>query len=1459
MKTKLTKTLAVLFFFSALVLNAQAQNKPEFYLSGLQYMLRKGNSTNEQRIAILKKMIPADIKDQTIYSLSALTTWYYTKVPGKLDEFTDDNYFDLCQRMDSTGYKFAVSTGNIAGYPAFPEPPQKFTVDQGGYYITTRQIDSIFKYTKNCTGVMAGENLWTYNAQNTNEIIAILRVCKKYNKKYILAEGGWGYNTFLRFFNDFYTELHDEGLGAYLQPTFKTTKPYGALATQGALLGSWVTNVVGDYGSYNDSFVWSYGSFGHANQFPAYAKSDHNELLYPYTHFLKTWLSTIAMGGKINYSEQSSFLGDGRPDPNFVPYLYPFIKGLTQHDMLPGKAAVLAKTKAIANPYGGTYTLSDGTAAAYSSTNLLSYNYNKVNYKPAGGTNAEPFARLYKMTSGIWADTTYTNSGSATDKLYDAAYRATGQKQLLNALVREMIPNNPRYAIIPVLPHPDAVVPSGIEKVALSSYQTDAGLKTKFESLYPPVADGNEAWAVEVDNRFFVINSHENADIDQNFVFNLGTSGIKSLSGTMPLQNILFGKREIEGNYWFQSNGYGVSDGKFVGQRYKCVVKTSTLKFNCDERPEVIIEDGKTGSVEQTWDPVTNTLTLIINHSAGAVNFNVVSNTSVRSAQTITFDSLPSDKIPGEDFSPGATSTSELPVSYSSSNPAVAIIVDNQIRVTGVGTVQITASQPGSTLYTAAPEVVQTLTVLSTPLSKPYGANVIPGIIEAENYDIGIEGRAYHDTSPGNNGDLSLRPVGDVDLNICNDTDGGYKIESIVGGEWLDYTVQVASTKTYPVEVRCASTSSGGQFRIEIDGVDISGIMNVPNTWGFTNWASVTKEIPLTAGMHKMRLYFINGDYQINKLIFGGAPRVDQTITFSGLPVDKIPGDTDFSPGATSTSGLPATYTSSNPAVATIINNKIHILTAGTTQITAGQPGSAVYFEAPELVQTLTVLASPVSKPYAANLIPGIIEAENYDIGTEGNTYHDSSAGNSGDQIFRAGGDVDLNTCDDTGGGYKVQSIAAGEWLDYTVQVAESKIYLVDLRCASSSEGGQLRIEIDGVDVSGIINVPNTSGFSKWVSVTKNIQLTSGIHKMRVHFINGGYHFNRLTFTGAQTITFNSLPADKIPGDADFSPAATSSSGLAVTYTSSSPAVATIVNNQIHIVSNGTTQITAQQTGDSAYSPAPNVVQTLTVLPSRPFAANVIPGIIEVENYDIGIKGKAYHDTSVGNTGDQSFRPGGDVDVNICNDTGGGYKTQSTAGGEWLVYTVQVAENGNYLVELRCANSASGGQLRIEMDGVDVSGIINVPNTSSFGTWASVTKNIQLTAGTHRMRLFLINGGYHINKLIFSEVTGSQARMSAKQELSFHPTDDDSDTATIVYPNPFSGNEFNLKVSNKIATDVEVEIYSTIGVRVLNKKYTDVKQGESILNINLPAISTGVYLVKVKSMEGIKTFKVIKK
>ncbi len=82
--------------------------------------------------------------------------------------------------------------------------------------------------------------------------------------------------------------------------------------------------------------------------------------------------------------------------------------------------------------------------------------------------------------------------------------------------------------------------------------------------------------------------------------------------------------------------------------------------------------------------------------------------------------------------------------------------------------------------------------------------------------------------------------------------------------------------------------------------------------------------------------------------------KANQTITFTAIPAITT-GTADFNPGATASSGLAVTYTSSNANVATIVGGMIHIVGAGTTNITASQPGNSNYAAAQDVIQTLTV------------------------------------------------------------------------------------------------------------------------------------------------------------------------------------------------------------------------------------------------------------------------------------------------------------------------------------------------------------------------------------------------------------------------------------------------------------------------------------------------------------------------
>ncbi|XCF05478.1 BNR-4 repeat-containing protein [Tamlana crocina] len=81
-------------------------------------------------------------------------------------------------------------------------------------------------------------------------------------------------------------------------------------------------------------------------------------------------------------------------------------------------------------------------------------------------------------------------------------------------------------------------------------------------------------------------------------------------------------------------------------------------------------------------------------------------------AQTISFDTL-AEKTEGDsNFTLNGTASSGLPVSYVSSNPNIARIVNgNEVQIMGVGSCEIIASQKGDGTYDEAPEIPQTLVV----------------------------------------------------------------------------------------------------------------------------------------------------------------------------------------------------------------------------------------------------------------------------------------------------------------------------------------------------------------------------------------------------------------------------------------------------------------------------------------------------------------------------------------------------------------------------------------------------------------------------------------------------------------------------------------------------------------------------------------------------------------------------
>jgi len=172
----------------------------------------------------------------------------------------------------------------------------------------------------------------------------------------------------------------------------------------------------------------------------------------------------------------------------------------------------------------------------------------------------------------------------------------------------------------------------------------------------------------------------------------------------------------------------------------------------------------------------------------------------------------------------------------------------------------------------------------------------------------------------------------------------------------------------------------------------------------------------------------------------------------------------------------------------------------------------------------------------AAASLPGTIQAEDFDDGANGVAYRDNSAGNAGGQYRTS--DVDIEVTSDTSGGYDVGWTSAGEWLNYTVDVAAAGTYDIGFRVASSGTGGTFHLEVNGANKTGTLSVPNTGGWQKWTQVTKTgVALAAGQQVWRLVMDTNGssgavgnFNYLRATATAASSTTpFGGTPA-ALPG-----------------------------------------------------------------------------------------------------------------------------------------------------------------------------------------------------------------------------------------------------------------------------------------------------------------------------------------
>lgn len=141
----------------------------------------------------------------------------------------------------------------------------------------------------------------------------------------------------------------------------------------------------------------------------------------------------------------------------------------------------------------------------------------------------------------------------------------------------------------------------------------------------------------------------------------------------------------------------------------------------------------------------------------------------------------------------------------------------------------------------------------------------VPCKIQAENFDRGGEGIAFHVHHTENRG-IGYRPE-PVNVEVCTDEGGGYDVFDLAAQEWLEYTINITKNLTarnrYDLLLRIRCETAETRVHLCVDGDNKSGMIEIPETNG--EWMTVTvPEKQLHDGEHIVQLYVENGRLSLN-------------------------------------------------------------------------------------------------------------------------------------------------------------------------------------------------------------------------------------------------------------------------------------------------------------------------------------------------------------------------------------------------------------------------------------------------------------------------------------------------------------------------------------------------------------------------------------------------------------------
>lgn len=226
----------------------------------------------------------------------------------------------------------------------------------------------------------------------------------------------------------------------------------------------------------------------------------------------------------------------------------------------------------------------------------------------------------------------------------------------------------------------------------------------------------------------------------------------------------------------------------------------------------------------------------------------------------------------------------------------------------------------------------------------------------------------------------------------------------------------------------------------------------------------------------------------------------------------------------------------------------------------------------------------------------------------------------------------------------------------------------------------------------------------------------------------------------------------------------------------------------------------------------------------------VIPGTIEIEDYDTGGEGVAYMDNEPANLGG-GYRISEGVDIG--GGPNNGFVLGYVATGEWIEYTVNVETSGTYSVKAEIASGDAASAFKLSF-GSDAEVTFSTPATNGWNDYREISaeSTVMLEAGVQVMR-FEITGAraFNLDRIIFTQETNATENESVSAGFLISPNPADTEIRV------------NVPVDLDLSRGV-LQLYAASGAQV-----AEYKAASRTRVINISTLPAGSYYLRLTDGE----------